>query len=138
MNATPVDSRGEFGSAERTMSIFFPKQLKIWSSSSWSMWVSWTARIAILNLFRVLFIMDHFSRPVMLLEGAEKPFMLIVAMLIFAFILCFRRWLVCVSGSPGEGGRGWAPGAVALHGGRGVLSWFAGTNARSEPLTEIN
>jgi hypothetical protein len=49
------------------------------------------AELVILYLFGVLLIMDDFSRPVILLEGAEKSFISRVAMLVFAFILCFIR-----------------------------------------------
>jgi hypothetical protein len=87
------------------------------------MCVSCTARIAILYLFSVLFTLDHFSMPVILLEGAAKPFMLMVAMLMFAFILGFVRWLLVILWPLGGGECWWALVVSSLMGGAGGVPW---------------
>ncbi len=51
--------------------------------------VSCKARIAILFLFMVWYIDDHFSIPDMLLAGAVKPFMFSEAIFMFAFSVWF-------------------------------------------------
>ena len=49
--------------------------------------VSWRAKIAILFVLIVLFIVDHFSVRFMLFEGAVAPLTFTVAMVMFAFFL---------------------------------------------------
>jgi hypothetical protein len=68
------------------MSIFLPKHLSTSWVRSLSRCVSWIASIAILYVFRVRFMVDHFSIPLSWLDGAAKPFTFRVAM--FMFALC--------------------------------------------------
>lgn len=58
--ATPANSLGDSGEEEKMISIFLPNLEQRISTDCWSRWVSWRARMAILNLLSVLLTVDHF------------------------------------------------------------------------------
>ena len=109
--AMPVLDVGDAGSSDMRMSRFLLKQFLTWSVISWFMWVSWSANIAILCSYRVLFISLHLLRRGMSREVA--PFMFSVTMFKFAFFGCF---FLCDDGvlfSSGVEGQGYSRG-IAL------------------------
>ena len=70
MKATPAIARGFTGCGEFNISSFLPKQAVASCRRAGSRCVSWRVRMAMLLLFIVRFIADHFSIPIMLLDGA--------------------------------------------------------------------
>ena len=106
--ATPAVAWGAFGSSELYISIFLLKQPRMVSKALWSRCVSWSAKIAILYSFSVWFIMDHLPLAVSPCVGAVSPFILSIAMFMFARR---RLWVSGGAGisssaaSPGVGGR---------------------------------